>query len=92
MMRRMTFLVRTTNAVDAIDRALVADVAAEGIARVGRIGDQTAIFDNLDDCCHAPWLRVVGMNFNELGHARIVGTCRQDARSENPVSCRSFAG
>ena len=82
----IVLLVCAANSVNSINRSLVANVTAECVARIGWVGDQSATLDYLHDLPHTARLWVGRMNFDEFGHARIVGTWLQDARSENPVS------
>ncbi len=83
-------LVSTTYSMNSLDRLLIAEMAAKGVAGIGRISDQATHVDDLHNRRNAAWLRVRRMDFNKRGHARIVGTYLQDARPENPVSCRHF--
>ena len=59
--------------MNSIDRLLVTNTAAEGVAGVRGVRDQPPVPDNLDDLLDAPRLRIGRMNFDEFGHARIVG-------------------
>lgn len=59
--------------MNSIDRLGVANVATERVARIGWIGNESAAVNNSHNCIYPPGLRVGGMYFDQLGHARIVG-------------------
>ena len=84
------FFISATYSMNAVYGPLIANMAAKGIAGIGRVGDQSTHVDNLHNRRNAAWLWVLWMDFDNSSHARIVGTYLQDARPENPVSCRSF--
>jgi len=67
-------LVRAPYSVDTIDGRFVANMAAKRVTRVGGIGDQPTVLNNLHNLAYAPWLGIGWMNVYQLGHARIVGT------------------
>ena len=71
--REVVFLVGFANPVNSIDGLLVTDTASEGIARIGRVRDQVPIPNAFHDLPDPTRLRVTGVNFDQLGHARIVG-------------------
>ena len=64
--------VRAADAPDAIDRAFVANLTAERIARIGWVRNKPARANDLHDRGDLTRLRVCRVNFNESGHARIV--------------------
>lgn len=66
-------LVRAANLAYSIDRLLIADMTTECIAGIRWICDKAATFDDSRDHRYAMRLRICGMNFDEFGHARIVG-------------------
>ena len=47
---------------DALHRRLVADVTAEGVARIRRIDDHPAVANDRDRLADQPQLRIIGMN------------------------------
>jgi len=81
-------LVGASDTVNPVNGPLVPDMTAKCVTGIRRIGYQPTISNNLDDAGNASRLRIDGVNFNELGHARIVGTWLQDARPKNTVLCR----
>lgn len=60
------------NPMNLIHRALVADMATERIARIGRIGNQATTPDGCHNFSNQPLLRIGRMNFEHTCHARIV--------------------
>ena len=78
--REVVFLVRSPNPVDSINCPFVTDVGTQCIARVGRVSDQPAVPNDLDNRRHTTRLRVGWVHFYEYSHARIVGIWAQDAR------------
>ena len=60
------------NPANPVHRAFIADVAAEGIAGIGRIGNQTALPNDLHNRRDPPRLRMRRMYVDEPGHAQIV--------------------
>jgi len=69
----IVFLVRPANPVDSIDGFLVTDTTAERIARIRRVRNQVAVANSIDDLSDPTRLRVSRVNFDQFGHARIVG-------------------
>ena len=69
----IVFLVRPANPVDSINGLLIANTTSEGVARISRVRDQVAVANPLDDLCDPTRLRVGRVNFDQFGHARIVG-------------------
>ena len=72
----ITNFVGSPDSMDSIKRFLVADMAAQRVAGVGRIGNNAAVTNNFDNGLHEPRLRIDRVDFNHLGHARIVGDTR----------------
>ena len=67
--RRWRF-VDAANLANAPRRRRVADVAAERVARIGRIGDDPARPQDRRRLPDEPRLRIGGMHLEELGHDR----------------------
>jgi hypothetical protein len=61
-------IIQLPYAADALDCILVAELAAQGIARIGRIDDDAAVADDIDSLPDQPLLRIVGMDTEEQGH------------------------
>ena len=68
----IVFPVGAPDAMDSIHRPLVADMTPEGIARIRGIRDQATFANDFDNLADAPGLRVLRMDFDEFGHARIL--------------------
>ena len=56
------------NAPDAVERLLVADVAAERVAGIRRIDDQPALAQDLGGAADQSQLRILGMKLEVLAH------------------------
>src|SRR5690606_14226867 len=63
--REMMVLVRLTDPRDALHRRLVADVAAQRIAGIGRVNDYSTVADDRDRLPDQPRLRIFRMDFEE---------------------------
>ena len=57
----MVMAVGVANAPDAIERVLVADVAAEGVTGIRRVNDEATVTHDLGGAPDQPQLRIVGM-------------------------------
>ena len=64
--REVMMTVRLADAPHALERVLVADMAAERVAGVGRIGDDPAGAHDLGGAADQPRLRVDRMQFEVL--------------------------
>lgn len=66
--RKMMMLVHLPDGANPRHDALVAELASQGIARIGRIGDHAS--GPYDDCrlSYQPQLRVIRVDGKELGH------------------------
>ena len=64
--------VRLSNLVDTVRGLAITDVASEGVARVRGIGHQAALANGIHELAYPARLRVPGVYFDQLGHARIV--------------------
>ena len=81
----MVVPVGVADAPDAIQRVLVADVAAERVAGIRRIHDHPAVPHDLRGAADQAQLRIVGMKLEILAHE--VGTAeRKTKRRAVPVS------
>ena len=65
--REMMVAVGVAQAADALERGRVADVTAERVAAVGRIGDQPAVAQDLRGLADQPRLRILRVQFEILG-------------------------
>ena len=61
-------LIKLAQAHDALQCRLVAQVAAQGVGRVGRIGNDAAIANNIDRLLDEAGLRIIGMDIEILAH------------------------
>jgi hypothetical protein len=62
---------------NALERVLVADVAAERVTGVGRIGDDAAATQNVHGLTNQPQMGIFRMEFEALhGEAGIIAACR----------------
>jgi len=64
----MMMPVGAANASQALERGRIADVAAERIARVGRIGDDPAAAHDLGRAANQSQLRILPVQLEVLGH------------------------
>ena len=69
--RQMMPFVDAADLPDAPRRVGVADVAAERVARIGRIGDHAAVAQDRRRLPDQARLRVGRVNLEELGHSRM---------------------
>ena len=79
----MVPLVDVADAPDPFHRRLVADVAAERVARVRRVGDHASVTDDFDRVPDEPRLRVLRVHRKILGHALVI-------RAETPAPELAF--
>ena len=75
--------VRLADPVNPADSPCIANVATKGITRVRRVRNQPTATDGLHNRRDPPRLRVARMNFDQSGHARIVGERPLFAYPEN---------
>src|SRR5688572_32023719 len=73
-------LVHVPDAADALHRRLVADMAAERVARVRRIGDDAPVADDVHRRADEPRLRVLRMNRKVLRHSFVCAGCHRRER------------
>ncbi len=66
-------LVGPPDSMNSINGTRIADETAEGIAGVCRISDQASWANDLYGRGDKPRLRISGMDFEQSGHARILG-------------------
>ena len=64
----MMIVADAANLADSLRRRQVAQVAAEGIARIGRIGDDAAVAENARGLANQARLRIDRMYLEELSH------------------------
>jgi len=64
----MVMLVGAANALDALHRRLVADMATQRIARIRGINYQSAAVDDRHRLLNQAPLGIIRMNFEKLGH------------------------
>jgi hypothetical protein len=64
----MVFLVDAADLAQPVDGILVVEVAGQRIAGVGRHGDDAAALEQRRCLLQQPGLRIVGMDFEILGH------------------------
>ena len=76
-------LVGPADSVNTVDGPGVANVTAKRVTRVRRVRDQPTSMDGLHDRRNPPRLRVRRMDFDDSGHARIVGEQPPPAYPEN---------
>ena len=75
--REMMVTIGVANAANALERVLVADVAAERVTGVGRIGDDAAATQNVHGLTNQPQMGIFRMEFEALhGEAGIIAACR----------------
>ena len=88
--REMVSLVDTADLPDAPRRDGVADVAAQRIARVGRVRDDAALAQDRRRLPDEARLRVGRMNLEELGHERCRGIRPAGAMIAGLYNCGEF--
>ena len=64
----MMMTVRLADAAHALERVLVADMPAERVARVGRVGDEAAGAHYLGGAANEARLWIARMQLEVLGH------------------------
>ena len=64
-------VIQLSQPADSLQRVLVTQVAAQGVGRVGRIGDNTAIADDFRCLSDQTRLGVVRMDMKILAHAMV---------------------
>ena len=69
----IVLLVRPADSVNSVDRLLVTNAATKRITGIRRVRDQSTVANYLDDFPDPMRLRIGRMNFDQFGHARIVG-------------------
>ncbi len=74
--REVMVLVGVADAADALQRVLVADMAAQRVAGIGGIGDDAARADDFRGLPYKAQLRVFRVQFEVFGHCRY-DTCMQ---------------
>ena len=73
--REVVVLVGVADAADALQRVLVAHVAAQRVARIRGIGDHPALPDDVHGLADQPRLGVLGVNFEVFGHFAMIRGC-----------------
>jgi len=66
----VVFVIELADALDSLHRRFIADMATQCVARIGGVNHQPAPVDDRDRLLNQAPLRVVGMNFEELGHGK----------------------
>ena len=64
----MVAQVQLADGQDALHRPLVAQMAAQRVTGIRRVGDDAALLDDFHRFADQPRLRVFGVNVKQLGH------------------------
>ena len=85
--REVVPVVQLADLQDPVASVAVAELGSQGIAGVGRVGDQLVVAERLDDLADQPRLRVVGVDVDEAGH-RVRPSGRRGGRGGAPAGGR----
>src|SRR5690606_25351267 len=64
----IVLVIELADTANALERALIAELAAQRVGRIGRIGYDAAAADDFYSARDEAGLRVVGVNLEELAH------------------------
>ena len=86
--RQVMPFVHPAHEADALNRGLVADMAAQRVAGIGRIDHDAALADDLAGLPDEPRLRIARMHGEALRHAARIQSCQTGVQSSGRAGSR----